>query len=315
MTPERKAGIVRTMNADSSQLPFDFQASATSGDSAADRPNGALRLERPIVFLDTETTGIDLMQDRVVEIALVRLDPSGARTEFRSLVNPEMEIPEEARRVHGISNEMVAGEPTFAELAPKLLDMLRDVDLGGYNVIRFDVPMLRNEFDRVGAPWKTEGMRIVDAQTIYHRMEPRDLSAAVRYYCGREMEGAHGALADTRATVDVLLGQLERYPALPRDVNGLDAQFNAPDRRFVDSGRKFRWRNGEPYFNFGTHRGASLREVKEKDPKYLDWIGRGEFTPEVKKLVRDSLRGIIPKLEPSPEGTENAPGGEAAGNS
>lgn len=263
-----------------------------------------LKLERDLVFLDTETTGIDLQTDRIVEIALVWLKPDGARTEYRTLVNPEIPIPEESRRVHNISDEMVAGAPTFAELAPRLLEFLRDVDVAGYNVARFDIPILRAEFERARIDWRPEGMRVVDAQLIYHRMEPRDLSAACRFYVGRDHVGAHGALADTHASLDVLLAQLEKYPDLPRDVVGLDTLFNQPDRRFVDSGRKFKWRDGEPAFNFGHHRGKPLRQVVADDPEYMDWILAKDFPNDVKKLVKDALMGVIPRL--------NKAAGEAA---
>jgi len=254
-----------------------------------------IRLERDLVFLDTETTGTDITSDRIVEIALVRVKPDGTREEYRTLVNPEIPIPEESRRVHGISDQDVAGAPTFAELAPSLFERLKDVDYSGYNILRFDLPLLRNEFQRARIEWTTEGARVIDAQVIFHKMEPRDLTAAYRKFCGKPLEGAHGALADTRASVEVLFGELEHYGELPRDIVALDAMFNQVDRRFVDAGRKFKWKDGEVAFNFGNQRGRLLREVATQEPHYLDWILSKDFTPEVKKLCKDALRGVYPE--------------------
>jgi len=274
-----------------------------------------LKLERDLVFLDTETTGTDLSTDRIVEIALVRYKPDGQRVEYRTLVNPEMPIPEESRRVHGISDQDVAGAPTFVELAPTLLQRLHDADLGGYNILRFDLPLLRNEFQRARIEWAPEGARVLDAQVIFHKMEPRDLSAAYRKFVGRELEGAHGALADTIASAEVLFGQLLHYAELPRDVAGLDAMFNLRDTRFVDSGRKFRWRDGEVCVNFGNHRGRLLREMVEQEPGYVDWILDKDFPPEVKKLVRDALRGTYPEAPAAAASATGSGAGSSAGSS
>lgn len=263
---------------------------------------GLLRLERPLVTLDTETTGADFNSDRVVQIALVKLHPGGRTEEYESLVNPEVPIPLEATAIHGIRDEDVRFAPPFRRIAEEVLRFCEGCDLAGFNLTRFDLPILRGEFQRCGRAWNLDGVRVLDAQRIFHTMEPRDLSAAVRFYCGRELEGAHGALADSRATLAVLLAQLERYPDLPRDVGGLDVRFNLPDARFVDTTRKFRWQNGEPVFNFGQKRGRALREVAEKERDYLEWILSQDFGPEVRKLVAGALEGRIPKR------TENGSG-------
>ena len=256
---------------------------------------GSLRLERALVALDTETTGVDLTIDRIVELAMVRLHPSGSAEEYRSLVNPEMPIPVEASRVHGITDEQVAKAPPFREIAPEVLEFLAGADLTGYNLLRFDIPLLKNEFRRAVLDWNMAGMRIVDAQAIFHRKEPRDLTAAYHFYCGRDLEGAHGALADARATLEVLISQVDHYPELPRDISGLDREYNQPDPRYVDSERKFFWRNDEPCFAFGNYRGEPLQVVAQKDPQYLDWILRKDFSAEVKDLVRKARDGVIPK--------------------
>ncbi len=253
-----------------------------------------LRLDRDLVFLDAETTGADCSLDRVVQLALVRLHPDGATEEFESLVNPGAPIPIEAQQIHGITDDMVEFAPPFKRLAPEILDRCRDADLAGFNLLRFDIPLLKCEFQRCGLVWNLDGVRIVDCQIIFHKMEPRDLSAAYRFYCGRELDGAHGALADTRATARVLLSQIRRYPELPHEVGELDALFHRPDRRFVDSNRRFCWRNQEATFNFGYRRGQTLREVAAKAPEYLHWMLERDFPPEVKVLVQDALAGRFP---------------------
>ena len=254
---------------------------------------GRLQLDRPLVVLDLEATGLDPFLERIVEIALLRVAPNGHREEFHSLVNPEVPIPVESTAVHRIDNEKVKGAPTFSEIALVVKDMLEGADLGGFNHRRFDLPLLREEFRRAKIEWDWGGVRLVDAQAIYHKMEPRDLSAAFRFYCQRELEGAHGALPDTRATLDILIAQLSHYPELPGDVAGLDELFNRRDDRFVDRERRFFWRDGEPVFNFGDHKGKPLREVVDNDPDYLDWILRKNFSDEVKAIVNDALKGAI----------------------
>ena len=256
---------------------------------------GSLRLERALVALDTETTGAEISSDRVVQIALIKLHPDGRREEFESLVNPEIPIPLEAQAIHGIKDEDVRFAPPFRRVAPEILRFCEGCDLAGFNLTRFDLPLLRAEFQRAGISWNLEDVKVIDAQRIFHALEPRDLTAAYRFYCGLPLEGAHGALADTRATLDVILAQVDHYPELPRDVAGLDARFNVPDTRFVDTTRKFRWYNGEPVFNFGQKRGRGLREVAEKERDYLEWILSQDFGPEVRRLVSEALEGRVAK--------------------
>lgn len=261
---------------------------------------GSLRLERDLVIFDTETTGADISLDRIVQIALIRLHPDGSSDEYETLVNPGMPIPVEAQRVHGITDAMVEFQPAFKHIAQDLIAFMAGADLAGFNLLRFDVPLLRNEFSRAGHTWSIEGVRILDAQIIYHKMEPRDLSAATRFYCNRELDGAHGALADARATCSVLLAQIERYPRLPRDVAGLDSLFRQVDLRFVDSERKFCWRHGEATFNFGGRRGQTLREVARNNPEYLRWMIDRDFSRETKAIVTEALDGRFPTPPPPP---------------
>jgi DNA polymerase III subunit epsilon len=288
---------------------------------------GRLRLDRPVVFLDTETTGTDPANDRVVQVGLIKLHPDGAEELFRGtgevLVNPERPIPLESTQIHGITDEMVRTAPTFEKLADSLLEFMAGNDLAGYNLLRFDVPLLQAEFARVlerrnrtgqvpAKPlWDPLGevadpdgappVRILDPQVIFHRREPRDLSAAVRFYCGHELTGAHGALADTRAALEVLLGQVRRYEDLPAEVEGLHRESNPPDARFVDRTRKLAWRRGEPALAFGRqHRDRPIRELaRDSDGRgYLQWMQGADFSPEVKKLIGDALEGKVPQRNP-----------------
>ena len=262
---------------------------------------GALRLARPLVFLDTETTGADPGVDRVVQLALIKLHPDGRIEEYERLVNPGVPIPADATAIHGIEDSMVEFAPPFNRIAAEVASFWSGCDLSGFNLLRFDLPLLRNEFQRCGEAWNVEDAMVVDAQRIYHAREPRDLSAAVRFYCGRELEGAHGAMADTRATMHVVLAQLERYPDLPREVPGLNDLFNQPDTQFVDRSRKFRWSDGEPVVNFGSQqRGARLSDlvVTPEGRGFLRWILDRDFSAEVKGIVEKALQeGIIPTFD------------------
>ncbi|HJO05348.1 MAG TPA: 3'-5' exonuclease [Acidobacteriota bacterium] len=192
-----------------------------------------LELKRALTFVDLETTGLDVCTDRIVELALVRIEPSGSATSFTTLINPATSIPEAATRVHGIGDGDVANAPTFAEMAPTVWDWISECDLGGYNLARFDLPLLRTELGRAGYSVAWDEARIIDACAIFKRMERRDLAAAHRFYCGSELSGAHTADADVRATIAVVLGQLDHYPELPHEVESLDAIWRPrgdPDR-------------------------------------------------------------------------------------
>jgi DNA polymerase-3 subunit epsilon len=266
-----------------------------------------LRLERPLVIFDTETTGTDPKFDRIVEFAAVKLRPDGRRVRMRTLVDPKVPIPPEASRIHGITDEAVKGAPTLVETAADILKFIEGADLAGYNVVRFDIPILRAELERVDMELPLEGVRVIDPQVIFFNREPRDLQAAVRFYCGRDLEGAHGALVDSEAALDVLLAQLERYPDLPADVAGLAERSSiASDDRYVDADRRFIWRHGEAYFNFGKMRGKSLREVSERveDRGILKWIQNKDFSEEVKKIAGEALKGNYPRRLPAAGGEE-----------
>ena len=252
-----------------------------------------LQLTRPIVWLDLETTGLDLRKDRIVEISALREEVGGSIESRTRRVNPGMPIPPEATAIHKIRDEDVRGEPPFERLAKSFADFLEDADLGGFGLERFDAPLLVMEFERAGVEFSLEGRALVDAQRVFHVMEPRDLGAACRYYLGRDLEEAHSAAADAEAAREVLLGQLERYPDLPLTPSDLAARFG--DKSRVDPEGKIVWRGSEATINFGKHRGRSLRELASQEPDYLRWMAGRDFSGTIVTLVQGALEGRFPE--------------------
>ncbi len=263
-------------------------------------------LDRPLVFFDLETTGLDLKRDRIIELAFIKWTPQGDVLERERRFNPGMPIPPEATAVHGITDADVADELDFCRTARSLGDMLEGCDLAGFNVRRFDIPMLVSEFQRCDVDFSIDGRRVVDMQNIFHREEPRDLSAAARFYLEREHEEAHTALGDIRTSAAVLGAQLDRYPHLPRDLEGLHAYCEefAPTRSELD-----RWfgpeEEGRP-FRKGKYRGAALADVVRDAPDYLQWmLGLDDLDESVLVVVRDAL-GSAP-ADPSASPPDPAP--------
>lgn len=249
-----------------------------------------LVLKKPIVFFDLETTGVDITRDRIVEISVIKLMPNGEEFEKTHRVNPEMPIPEAASAVHGITDEMVADKPTFRQLAKSLANLLTGCDLAGFNSNRFDIPMLDQEFQRVGVKFDFSKARMVDVQTIFHKKEQRTLSAAYKFYCGGDLEDAHSANADTRATMEVLKAQIERYPDLPQDIEGL-SKFSQQNRNVDFMGRLIYDDKDREVVNFGKYKGMLAEEVLKKDPSYYDWIMKGNFAQNTKDcFTRIKLR-------------------------
>lgn len=252
-----------------------------------------LKLNRPLVFFDLETTGINIGTDRIVELSYIKLFPDG-HTEGKTFrVKPTMElmgqevqmhIPEEATAVHGIHDEDVADCPTFKELAPEIADAIRDCDLAGYNSNRFDVPLLAEEFMRAKVDIDLKKARLVDAFTIFQKREPRNLTAAYKFYCGKDLEGAHAANADIAATLEVLESQLERYDDLPRTIDEL-SEYTQGQQQFADfAGRVIYDEQGVECFNFGKYKGMRVKDVFHRDPSYYSWLKNGDF-PEYTKGV------------------------------
>ena len=257
-----------------------------------------LNLDRPLVFFDLEATGISPAYDRIIEIALIKVPPQGTPQTYASLINPEFAIPAEATEVCHITDAMVAGAPTFKEAAPAVAAFIGEADLAGFNIVKYDVPLLQEEFKRAGFPFSVKGRRLVDALVIFRKMERRDLAAACRFYLNRPHEGSHRALADTQATLEVLGAQVERY-RLPRDVGALSALSTEKDPSRVDGGGKFIWRNGEAVFNFGKHKMVSLREISRADPGYLQWLSSDDkISEEMLHLLREALAGRFPVKPP-----------------
>lgn len=255
-----------------------------------------LKLTRPICFFDLETTGTNLAKDRIVEIAILKVHPNGNKESRTWLVNPEMKIPEEVIAIHGISNEKVANEPTFKELAPQIHAMIKGCDLGGYNSNRFDIPLLVEELLRANIDFEMKATLSVDVQTIFHKMEQRTLSAAYKFYCGKDLEGAHSAEADTLATYEVLKSQIEKYDELENDIAAL-AHFSSR-KKFADFAGFISYdKNGAEVFAFGKYKGKNVERVFEEEPGYFGWIQNADFPLFTKKvLTAIKLRKLNNKL-------------------
>ncbi|MCE9614048.1 MAG: 3'-5' exonuclease [Lentisphaerae bacterium] len=269
-----------------------------------------LQLYRPLAVLDIEATGTNPQSDRLIDLAIVRIMPDGRHDPHTFRVNPGIPIPEDSARIHGIRDADVRDCPLFKDVAAQVNDVLANCDLGGFNVLRFDIPMLIEEFGRVGIAFDISERRIVDAQRIFHRREPRDLTAALSYYCQEMHLGAHGAMADADATVRVLEAQLKRYPDLPRDVAELDAYCNPRDPGWVDREGRLKWAGSEIVVNFGKKKGESLRALLREDPGFIKWMMRSNFPKDVKQLIEDGQRGVWPPPPPpaAPTTTESAGG-------
>ena len=254
-----------------------------------------LVLERPLVFFDIESTGTNPYRDRIVEIAVIKVMPDGTREDVVRRINPTIPIPEGASAVHGIYDADVAEAPTFAVIAHNLFNYLDNCDLAGYNIVKFDVPMLQEEFKRCGLVLDMKERKLIDVFNIFCRLYPRTLSAAYEFFCGGNLEDAHSALADTDATVSVLLGQLAKHPELPREMAGL-AEFSAArDVDFVDSEGRLKFSGSEVVVNFGKNSGRRLRDLAVEDPGFLRWMLRSDFSDEVKNIIRDALSGKFPE--------------------
>ncbi len=254
-----------------------------------------LNLTRPIVFFDLETTGLNIVKDRIVEISVLKVYPDGLEETTTRRINPEMHIPEESTAVHGITDEDVADCPTFRQIAKSLAEKLHGCDLGGYNSTNFDLPMLAEEFFHAGVDIDFSKMKMIDVQTIFHKMERRNLTAAYRFYCNKDLTEAHTAEADTRATYEVLLGQLDRYPNdLQNDVSFL-ADFSRQNRNVDLSGRIILNDKDEPTINFGKYKGQTVEQVLKRDPGYYGWIMDNDF-PENTKQHFTRLRLEYSKL-------------------
>ena len=265
-----------------------------------------LNLTRDLVFFDVETTGLNVLRDRILQIALIKYPKGGGEPkELSMLINPSIPIAPDAMAIHGITPKDLANKPTFGQVAQQIFDFIGNADLGGYNAARFDIPMLMEEFARVGLELDVTKRRIIDAQRIFYKMEPRTLKAALRFYCQKELEDAHDALADVRATVDVFKGQLAYYEGkdlyeeegkvietpIKNDMQVIHDFTN--DLNTVDVTNRLKYdHKGDIVFNFGKYAGQLVSEVLQKDKQYYHWIQEKEFSAQVKQIVKRIMREI-----------------------
>ncbi|MBX2916805.1 MAG: 3'-5' exonuclease [Cyclobacteriaceae bacterium] len=263
-----------------------------------------LNLKKPLCVFDLETTGVNISQDRIIEIAVIKVMPSGEVIEKSNLINPTIPILPESTAIHGISNDDVKDKPTFKELAKDYARFFEGADLGGFNILKFDVPVLVEEFLRADVEFDYYRKRIIDAQKIYHLMEKRNLAAALKFYCGKDLTHAHSAAADTQATLDVLIAQVERYENQPvtdglgkpigtiqNDMEVLH-QLTATD--MVDlAGRMIRNDKGEVIFHFGKHKGKVVTQVLKDEPSFYDWMMNGDFALDTKRRLTEIKLSLL----------------------
>ena len=250
-----------------------------------------LQLNKPICFIDLETTGINVSIDRIVEIAIIKIAPDGSKQVKRKLINPEMPIPAGASEVHGISDDMVKDAPTFKSVANEIKQFIEGADMAGYNSNRFDIPMLNEEFLRAGIAIDMESRKLLDVQKVFHMMEQRTLSAAYKFYCDKTLEDAHTAEADAMATFEVLEAQVQKYPQLGNTVDAI-VKFTGEDQ-IIDFARRFIYENGVEVFNFGKHKGKPVSQVLKEEPQYYDWMMKGDFALHTKQKLTEILNKTI----------------------
>ena len=252
-----------------------------------------LELQRPLAFIDLETTGVNITADRIVEIAIVKITPAGEKLVKRRLINPQMPIPKSSSDVHGITDDMVKDAPTFKQLANEIKQFLDNCDIAGYNSNKFDVPMLIEEFARVGLDFSTSDKKMLDVQKVFHMMEQRTLTAAYKFYCDKSLEDAHSAEADATATWEVLVAQVQRYPQIGNTVESI-VKFTGEDD-IVDFARRFIKQNGIEVFNVGKFKGRPVVDVLKQEPQYYDWMMKGDFALNTKQKLTEIFNRMMLK--------------------
>jgi DNA polymerase-3 subunit epsilon len=243
-----------------------------------------LQLDRPLIIFDLETTGIQVVTDRVIDLFAIKVLPDGREEELNYLLNPGIPIPPESTAIHGISDQDVQACPLFKEVASEIFDFFSGCDIGGFNSTRFDFPLLIEEFTRVDMALDTTHIRFVDVMRIFHAMEPRNLTAAYQFYCNKSLDDAHSAEADTKATLEILKAQINRYESLGSDVNSLHELSGLRDS-FDLAGRIRKNQGGEAVFGFGKHKGKRVIDVFEKEPNYYHWMMQSEFPSNTKQVI------------------------------
>lgn len=252
-----------------------------------------LTLDRPLAFIDLETTGTNIAKDHIIEIAIVKAMPDGSSISKTKRINPGIHIPKETTDIHGIKDEDVKDCPTFKEVANELKQFIGDSDLAGYNSDRFDIPLLVEEFLRIDLDLNMKDRKLIDVQTIFHQMEKRTLGAAYQFYCKKELIDAHSAEADATATYEILKAQIDHYDELKEDVPSL-SKYTTKDE-FVDYGRRILRKNGVEIFNFGKYKGKPVREVLKKEPQYYDWIMKADFLLHTKQKLSEIFNDMMLK--------------------
>lgn len=258
-----------------------------------------MKIKKALIVLDIESTGVWVEKDKIIEIALIKYTPDGGKETFYKRVNPQITIPDIVTRLTGISNQDVKNEPKFTQIARDLMIFIGDADMGGFNIERFDLPLLEREFSEVGITFEWKNRKIYDAQKVFHLNEKRDLSAAYQFYCGKELIGAHSAMADSQAVYDILEQQVSRYGEGSDELASLDKFEYAVRSEFYDAEKKFCWWNGKLYPTFGKYRRKnSLDDLAKRDPSYLHWLLKSDFSDEVKLLIENALNGEFPVYKP-----------------
>ena len=252
------------------------------------------KLQAPLIFFDLETTGTNVQVDRIVEICLAKISPDGELEVKTRRLNPEMHIPEESSEIHGIYDKDVADKPNFAAVSASLNLYMEGCDLAGFNIKRFDIPLLTEEFKRAGHSFSVQNRNLIDMQTIFHKQEPRTLEAALRFYCGRTLEDAHSAEADVLASIDVLQGQMEKYRDLPQDMPSLHEFCSQKAPNWIDSTGKFRYVAGVPCLGFSKYANTPLQTVAEENPGFFKWMLNGTFPEDAKIIAQNALQGKFP---------------------
>lgn len=261
-----------------------------------------LSLQRPFAVFDLETTGINVTQDRIVEIAIIKLMPDGTEEEYYKRVHPTIPIPKESSEIHGIRDEDIRDAPKFAEIADEVAAFIGNSDLAGYNSNKFDIPVLAEEFLRCNHPFDISTRKFVDVQNIFHKMEQRTLAAAYQFYCSEKMENAHNALYDTKVTLDVFRAQLERYPDLAKTVEGLSEFSRQGNVEWHDfAGRLAISDKGEVMYNFGKHKGKTVELVHLTEPGYYGWMLDADFPLYTKQLLKKEMNRIKAAAKANPQ--------------
>jgi DNA polymerase-3 subunit epsilon len=252
-----------------------------------------LKLTRPICVFDLEATGTQITKDRIVQIGIIKIHPDGTEESFNKLVNPTISIPKEIAEIHGITNDHVKNQPTFQELAHEVIAFIGEGDLAGYNSNKFDIPLLAEEFLRCEIDFDISNRAFVDVQNIFHKMEQRTLAAAYQFYCGQTMENAHDALYDTQVTWSVFKAQLEKYDSLNVDVQALADFSRAGDHKLLDlAGRLAIDDKGNSIYNFGKHKGKTIKQVMKEEPGYYGWMLDADFPLYTKQCLRMEMEKI-----------------------